>query len=243
MSADNLVRPCTPAAAGGVFWHTDGSGCFAAAATDGVIFMRAITSIADAGALPLNGNTRGVIVSTEAIRHIRQLGREGIVISTDGRLISARTADAIFTSKLIDGVFPDFTRVIPPPPLESIEIDAAALDAALARLAAASASDSRVVGLSWREGDVAVHLDRFLRVGIQADGTLHNPNSYPEEREVRQQQRVWLIAKRLADKQQTGHEGIATCAAKGSAIRRQSRAHWLRVLAGRAPPDQLNKGG
>jgi hypothetical protein len=90
--------------------------------------------------------------------------------------------------------------------------------------------------------DSPCHLDRFYRVGIQADGTLHNPNSYPEDavravvlaadarkherrsqaakkaattREARQQQRVWLIAKRLADKQQTGPRGHCYVCGRG----------------------------
>jgi hypothetical protein len=73
--------------------------------------------------------------------------------------------------------------------------------------------------------------ERLRSVGVLPDGTLWNPNGYPEElvrvavlaadarkherrseaakkaaktRDVRQQHRVWLIAKRIAENQQTG---------------------------------------
>jgi hypothetical protein len=73
--------------------------------------------------------------------------------------------------------------------------------------------------------------ERLFDVGILDDGTLHNPNGYPEDvvrtvvlaadarrherrsrgakeaaktRQQRQQRRTWQIAKRLAEKQQTG---------------------------------------
>ena len=60
-------------------------------------------------------------------------------------------------------------RVIPPPPLESIEIDAAALAAALARLAAASTSDLTEARLSWSQGDDAVSLDLSAEPGVAVD--------------------------------------------------------------------------
>jgi hypothetical protein len=80
----------------------------------------------------------------------------------------------------------------------------------------------------WRDAE---RIERFYSVGIEADGALFNPNGYPEAivraaivaaeahlherrskaakkaattRDDRQRRRVWVIARGIVDKQQTG---------------------------------------
>jgi DNA polymerase-3 subunit beta len=179
LAPDDVMTLCIPSVAlaespdrphlAGVFLHRDASDCLAAAGTDGVILMRAITGIPGAGALPPNGNARGIILPPQAVHEIRRLGRNGIALATDGRLVEVRTDDAVFTGKLIGGIYPDFGRIIPPPAAAAIEVDVNLLAAALARLAAASTSHPPVARLSWAQGDDVVALDLPTEPGAALD--------------------------------------------------------------------------
>jgi DNA polymerase III subunit beta len=80
------------------------------------------------------------------------IGAERVV--TDGRVIQATTKDSVFASKLIDGTFPDWRRVVPEASSNSAEFSVAEMLAALARMQAfANKEDTQKKGgvckLSW----------------------------------------------------------------------------------------------
>ena len=58
----------------------------------------------------------GVIVPRKAVAEIQKLLEDGeneVAVELSGSKIRVATADVVLTSKLIDGTFPDYQRVIP----------------------------------------------------------------------------------------------------------------------------------
>jgi DNA polymerase-3 subunit beta len=152
--ADDAGRPHLH----GMFLHSDGDR-LSGVGTDGVYLVRATTSITGADALPLNGAARGVLLSLQTCQEIFQIGKKGVMIVTDGRLLEARTpGGACFVGKLLDYTFPDFVRAIPPPVEEAVEMNRLELIAAVERLTAAS-SVAPAVELSWEQnGELRLEL-------------------------------------------------------------------------------------
>jgi DNA polymerase-3 subunit beta len=69
-------------------------------------------------------------------------------------LLAVKSADVLFVTKLIDGIYPDYTRVIPKPSDNTVEVERAELLAALGRLAAVAkaAGQAAVTALEWGDG-------------------------------------------------------------------------------------------
>jgi DNA polymerase III subunit beta len=144
----------------GIFIH-DSDGHLAACATDGAQLIRVVTDL-PAGALPANGKHAGVIVPTAACTEIARLAKAGsVAIQIGATIIEARTRARLLCSQLIDGVFPDFERVIPKPSGRTAEVDRATLLAALARAAAvADSTRAAVILLAWERDELALDLAR-----------------------------------------------------------------------------------
>jgi hypothetical protein len=142
----------SPPQLGGIFVHDDG-GYFAAASCDRTCMVHRRTAIAGAERLPANGATHGILVPQRARHEIFALLRKaGGTLTVGGGTIAARTATTTFASKLLDFIFPNIGRMIPPVPAATIEVDVDPLLKALARLVAAShAIDSSLAlaGLRW----------------------------------------------------------------------------------------------
>jgi DNA polymerase-3 subunit beta len=64
--------------------------------------------------------------------------------------------DAVLTSKLIDGTFPDYQRVIPEGNDKQLEVDAKVLADAVDRVSAISSEKSRAVKLSLESGSLTL---------------------------------------------------------------------------------------
>ncbi len=125
-----------------------------AVATDGHRLALAETALPD-GAGPLEG----VIVPRKAIGEARRLIDaldDPVTVEVSGTKIVFRAGRATLTSKLIDGSFPDYARVIPKSNTKRLTVDNKAFEAAVDRVATVSAERSRSVKLSLDEGRVTL---------------------------------------------------------------------------------------
>ncbi len=106
-------------------------------------------------ALPAGAeNMPGVIVPRKTVGELRKLLDDDdmkIAVSVSETKIRFATPDITLTSKVIDGTFPDYTRVIPMGNTRRLEVDAAEFASAVDRVATVSSERSRAVKLSLDE--------------------------------------------------------------------------------------------
>lgn len=142
----------------GVYLHgaedEGGKAVLRAVATDGHRLALAETS-APSGAEKL----AGVIIPRKAIVEARRLidglnGEVDLAIS-DSKIV-LHAGEATLTSKLIDGSFPDYARVIPKGNEKKLSINNKAFEAAVDRVATVSAERSRSVKLSLDQGKLSL---------------------------------------------------------------------------------------
>lgn len=133
----------------GVFLHpfTEGAGSvLRAVATDGHRLARADADLpAGAEEMP------GVIVPRKTVQELRRLLEDSdgaVAIAVSPAKIRFSFQNVVLTSKLIDGAFPDYQRVIPEANDKSLRIDRTEFAAAVDRVSAISAEKTRSVKLS-----------------------------------------------------------------------------------------------
>ena len=103
----------------------------------------------------------GIIVPRKAVAEIRRLlddAPEAVEVSASDSKIVVRAGDAVLVSKLIDGSFPDYTRVIPKANESIMLVDNAAFRSAVDRVATVSAERSRSVKLTVDDGKVVLQV-------------------------------------------------------------------------------------
>jgi len=128
----------------GVYMHTD-AGRIKAVATDGHRFaLNAIDSAED---------FKGIIIPAKTIG---LLPRETVQFSVSDSKIRIVAGDTEITSKLIDGTYPDYERVIPKSNDKLIIVDNAAMRAASDRVALVSAEKARAVKINAVAGRVTL---------------------------------------------------------------------------------------
>ncbi len=96
----------------------------------------------------------GVIVPRKTVAELRKLlddDEQGIAVSVSETKVRFATPDVTLTSKVIDGTFPDYGRVIPQGNSRRMEVDAAEFARAVDRVATVSSERSRAVKLSLEE--------------------------------------------------------------------------------------------
>ncbi|WP_114288043.1 DNA polymerase III subunit beta [Candidatus Halocynthiibacter alkanivorans] len=96
----------------------------------------------------------GVIVPRKTVGELRKLLDDDemmIAVSVSETKVRFATPDVTLTSKVIDGTFPDYTRVIPQGNTRKLEVDAAEFAKAVDRVATVSSERSRAVKLSLDE--------------------------------------------------------------------------------------------
>ncbi|WP_372835655.1 DNA polymerase III subunit beta [Puniceibacterium confluentis] len=136
----------------GVYMHTaegDGGPKLRCVATDGHRLAR-IDADLPAGAEEMPG----VIVPRKTVGELRKLLDDDdmtIAVSVSETKVRFATPDITLTSKVIDGTFPDYTRVIPQGNTRRLEVDAAEFARAVDRVATVSSERSRAVKLSLDE--------------------------------------------------------------------------------------------
>ena len=112
-------------------------------------------ALADCPAPEGAGGLSGVIVPRKAISEVRRLidqADDDVDIAVSEAKIVFRAGRAVLTSKLIDGSFPDYARVIPKGNDKSLVIDNKSFEAAVDRVSTVSAERSRSVKLSLEPG-------------------------------------------------------------------------------------------
>jgi DNA polymerase III subunit beta len=105
--------------------------------------------------LPQNAETMpGVIVPRKTVGELRKLLEDDemqIAVSVSETKIRFATPEITLTSKVIDGTFPDYSRVIPTGNARKLEVDASDFAQAVDRVATVSSERSRAVKLSLGE--------------------------------------------------------------------------------------------
>jgi DNA polymerase-3 subunit beta len=133
----------------GIYFHVveiEGRKVMRAAATDGHRLARVEEELPDgAAAMP------GIIIPRKTINELRKLAeetRDEIELRLSETKVSFRIGAVSLTSKLIDGTFPDYERVIPRGNDKVMEVAKQAFADAVGRVAAISSERSRPVKLS-----------------------------------------------------------------------------------------------
>ncbi len=136
----------------GVYMHaSDGASgrVLRCVATDGHRLARIDAPLPDGAA-----DMPGVIVPRKTVGELRKLLEDDemqIAVSVSETKIRFATPEITLTSKVIDGTFPDYTRVIPAGNTRRLEVDAAEFAQAVDRVSTVSSERSRAVKLSLDE--------------------------------------------------------------------------------------------
>lgn len=136
----------------GVYMHAadgDGGQKLRCVATDGHRLARIDAALpSGADGLP------GVIVPRKTVGELRKLLEDDdadIAVSVSETKVRFATPEITLTSKVIDGSFPDYTRVIPQSNTRRLEVDAAEFAKAVDRVSTVSSERSRAVKLALDE--------------------------------------------------------------------------------------------
>ncbi|MGR3815696.1 MAG: DNA polymerase III subunit beta [Cognatishimia activa] len=136
----------------GVYMHVsdaDGGQVLRCVATDGHRLARIDSDLPDGAS-----DMPGVIVPRKTVGELRKLLDDDdmdIAVSVSDTKVRFATPDITLTSKVIDGTFPDYTRVIPAGNTRRLEVDAAEFAQAVDRVATVSSERSRAVKLALDE--------------------------------------------------------------------------------------------
>jgi DNA polymerase III subunit beta len=136
----------------GVYLHVseaEGGRVLRAVATDGHRLARI-----DADLPPGAEEMPGVIVPRKTVNELRKLlddDEAQIAVSVSETKVRFATPGITLTSKVIDGTFPDYTRVIPTGNTKKMEVDAQEFARAVDRVATVSSERSRAVKLQLDE--------------------------------------------------------------------------------------------
>jgi len=107
-------------------------------------------------------NLPGVIVPRKAVAELRKLLDDDdmqIAVSVSETKIRFATPDITLTSKVIDGTFPDYSRVIPTGNTRKLTVDAADFAKAVDRVATVSSERSRAVKLALEDDRVILSVN------------------------------------------------------------------------------------
>lgn len=136
----------------GVYMHiadADGGKMLRCVATDGHRLARIDADMPEGAA-----DMPGVIVPRKTVGEMRKLLDDDdmkIAVSVSETKVRFATPQITLTSKVIDGTFPDYTRVIPQGNTRKLEVDAADFARAVDRVATVSSERSRAVKLQLDE--------------------------------------------------------------------------------------------
>ena len=140
----------------GIFWHVadDGQPVLKAAATDGHRLARVT--------LPRPDGAEGmpdIIIPRKCVAELRKLLDEidgSVGVSLSSSKIRFDMGQALLTSKLIDGTFPDYGRVIPQNNDKELIVDKKDFEAAVDRVSTISSERGRAVKLALSAGKLVL---------------------------------------------------------------------------------------
>ena len=141
----------------GIYLHaadSEGVNVLRTVATDGHRLARVELPLPDGAA-----GMPGIIVPRKAVTEVRKLIDEAegeISIALSEAKIQFSIGDTVLTSKLIDGTFPDYERVIPTGNDKVMETDCKTLSQAVGRVSAISSEKSRSIKLNMEKGTVTL---------------------------------------------------------------------------------------
>jgi DNA polymerase-3 subunit beta len=144
----------------GIFFHTLDAGngpVLRAVATDGHRLAR-VEMPAPQGAQGMPG----VIVPRKAVAEIQKLvenGEEAIDIELSSAKVRLTFGGVVLTSKLIDGTFPDYQRVIPQGNDKQLVVERADFAKAVDRVSTISSERGRAVKLALNEGRLTLSVN------------------------------------------------------------------------------------
>ncbi len=142
----------------GIFMHTvkgdSGDMLLRTVATDGHRL-----ALAEAPAPDGSPGMPGVIIPRKAINELRRLlddAADSVEIAVSSQKIRFSINDAVITSKLIDGSFPEYSRVIPRSNPRDMRVTNAMFREAVDRVSTVSAERSRSLRMALSEGSVTL---------------------------------------------------------------------------------------
>jgi DNA polymerase-3 subunit beta len=155
----------------GIFLHTveeDGDTLLRAVATDGHRLARSQISAPDGAA-----GMPGIIVPRKTVGEIQRLVEDpdaAVHVQLSDTKIRLSVGETILTSKLIDGTFPDYNRVIPTGNDKELKLDRSTFARAVDRVSTISSERGRAVKLQLSEGQMVL--------------SVNNPDSGTAEEEI-----------------------------------------------------------
>lgn len=155
----------------GIFLHTiedEGENVLRAVATDGHRLARS-----QIGAPDGSTGMPGVIVPRKAVGEIQRLVEDpdaAVHVELSDTKIRMSVGETVLTSKLIDGTFPDYNRVIPAANDKELKMDRTTFASAVDRVSTISSERGRAVKLSLSEGQMVL--------------SVNNPDSGTAEEEI-----------------------------------------------------------
>ena len=144
----------------GIFMHTlevEGQSMFRAVSTDGHRLAR-VEIPAPAGALDMPG----IIVPRKAVAEIQKLIEDPsseVAVELSATKIRLIFGTVVLTTKLIDGTFPDYARVIPTSNEKFLTVEKAPFAAAVDRVSTISSERGRAVKLALADGKLTVSVN------------------------------------------------------------------------------------
>ncbi|MGE5502926.1 MAG: DNA polymerase III subunit beta [Actinomycetota bacterium] len=141
----------------GIYLHaatTPNGEALRAVATDGHRLARVEVTLPDGAA-----GMPGVIVPRKTVAEVRKLIDETdgeVTVSLSDTKLRFAFGDAVLTSKLIDGTFPDYERVIPADNDKILDIDCKQFASAVDRVSAISTEKSRAIKLALEKGTLTL---------------------------------------------------------------------------------------
>lgn len=124
----------------GVYIHNDETGALIAVSTDGHRLAKMVS--------PTDAIVSSVIVPRKAVAEFKKLVDGDVTIETSATKIRVTCGNMVFVSKVIDGTFPDYRRVIPTDNNRVVNVDAKDFNAAIARVVPVSEDRARGVKLN-----------------------------------------------------------------------------------------------
>ncbi len=155
----------------GIYFHAvedEGEMMMRAVATDGHRLAQAQTTAPDG-----SDGMPGIIVPRKAVAEIQKLLEEpdaSVTIELSDTKIRFTVNQVVMTSKLIDGTFPDYNRVIPAANDKELLLDRSTFAAAVDRVSTISSDRGRAVKLSLTDGQLVL--------------SVNNPDSGSAEEEI-----------------------------------------------------------
>lgn len=155
----------------GIYLHAvedDGKTMLRAVATDGHRLAQAQTEAPDG-----SQSMPGIIVPRKAVGEVQKLLEDpdsSVTIELSDTKIRFTVGKVVLTSKLIDGTFPDYNRVIPSGNDKELILDRAAFASAVDRVSTIASDRGRAVKLSLTDGQLVL--------------SVNNPDSGSAEEEI-----------------------------------------------------------